>query len=596
MSVSVEGLETELEYKWVALSNTTIGTLLASLDGTIVLISLPAIFRGIQINPLTSFQYLLWLLFGYSVVTSTLLVTFGRISDMFGRVRLYNLGFAIFTVGTLLAYFTPNTGDLGAMELITFRIIQGIGGAFLFANGAAIIVDAFPESERGQALGINMVSLLAGSLVGLVMGGILAAYNWRYIFLVAAPIGVFGTVWSYLRLQERGKINRNQKLDIWGNVTFGAGLILLLVGMTYGVMPYGASPMGWWSPWVIASLALGGALLVAFPFIETHVESPMFRLELFRMRVFSAANFAGLLSSIGRGGVQIMLVILLQGIWLPLHGYSYESTPFWSGLYITPMLLGFVIMGPISGRIADRRGARGLATIGMVVSAITFLLLSLLPYNFQFWEFAAILFVMGLGGGLFASPNTVSIMNSVPPEHRGAASGMRATLQNIGQTVSIAIFFSIVLASLSSSLPSALSSAVQKAGAPQLGPVFASIPPTGAMFAAFLGYNPVGSILATPQLASVVSTIPSSVVVYLESNTFFPTAIASSFMSALQEAFYIGVVLSAIAAVASLMRGKHAPVQTAPLVERIQSEIPHPPISVASDPSDPPDEEAKDSR
>jgi MFS family permease len=290
-----------------------------------------------------------------------------------------------------------------------------------------------------------------------------------------------------------------------------------------------------------------------------------------------------------------MLVILLQGIWLPLHGYSYESTPFWSGLYITPMLLGFVIMGPISGRIADRRGARGLATIGMVVSAITFLLLSLLPYNFQFWEFAAILFVMGLGGGLFASPNTVSIMNSVPPEHRGAASGMRATLQNIGQTVSIAIFFSIVLASLSSSLPSALSSAVQKAGAPQLGPVFASIPPTGAMFAAFLGYNPIGSVLATPQLASVVSTLPSSVVTYLESNTFFPTAIASSFMSALQEAFYIGVVLSAIAAVASLMRGKRVLIQTAPSVERIQSEIPHPPIFVAGDPPDPPDEKVKDS-
>jgi MFS family permease len=584
-----------LEYKWVALSNTTIGTLLASLDGTIVLISLPAIFRGIQIDPLNSFQYLLWLLFGYSVVTSTLLVTFGRISDMFGRVKLYNLGFAVFTVGTLLAYFTPNTGTLGATELIAFRIIQGIGGAFLFANGAAIIVDAFPENERGQALGINMVSLLAGSMVGLIMGGVLAAYNWRYIFLVAAPIGIFGTVWSYLRLEERGRINRNQKLDIWGNVTFGVGLILLLVGMTYGVMPYGDSPMGWGSPWVIASLALGGALLAAFPFIEMHVESPMFRLELFRMRVFSAANFAGLLSSIGRGGVQIMLVILLQGIWLPLHGYSYESTPFWSGIYITPMLLGFVVMGPISGRLADKHGARGLATAGMVVSAVTFMLLSLLPYNFQFWEFAAILFVMGLGGGLFASPNTVSIMNSVPPENRGAASGMRATLQNIGQTVSIAIFFSIVLSSLSSSLPSALSSAVQKAGAPQLGPVFASIPPTGAMFAAFLGYNPVGSILAMPQLAPVVSTIPSSVITYLESGTFFPTAISSSFMSALQEAFYIGVVLSAIAAVASLMRGKHGLAQASTTTQRIQNEIPRLPAIVASGPRGPSDEEARDS-
>jgi len=559
---------------------------MASLDGTIVLISLPAIFRGIQIDPLTSFQYLLWLLFGYSVATSTLLVTFGRISDMFGRVKLYNLGFAIFTAGSLMAYLTPNTGDLGALELITFRIIQGVGGAFLFANGAAIITDAFPENERGQALGINMVAILAGSLIGLIAGGILATYNWRYIFLVSVPVGIFGTLWSYLRLEERGKINRNQKLDLWGNATFGIGLTLILLAVSYGLEPYGNSPMGWANPWVAGSLVAGCAMLVAFPFIESRVEYPMFNLDLFRIKAFSAGNVANLMSSVGRGGVQIMLIILLQGIWLPLHGYSFESTPFWSGIYITPMLLGFVVMGPLSGRLSDRHGARGLATSGMIITAATFLLLSTLPYDFQFWEFAVILFVMGIGGGLFASPNTVAIMNSVPPEHRGAASGMRATLQNAGQTVSIAIFFTIVLSTLSGNLPGALSAAAQGAGAPQLAQAFNSIPPTGAVFAAFLGYNPIGSVLSSPQLAPLLQAHPLSLSVqaYLTGTTFFPKAIAPPFMTALQEAFYIGVAISVVAAAASLLRGgKMQTIQTT-FVQPMEAGLTKPNMPIVSDP------------
>jgi EmrB/QacA subfamily drug resistance transporter len=562
---------------------------MASLDGTIVLISLPAIFRGIQIDPLNSFQYLLWLLFGYSVATSTLLVTFGRISDMFGRVKLYNLGFAIFTVGSVLAYLTPNTGDLGALELIVFRIVQGVGGAFLFANGAAIITDAFPENERGQALGINMVSILAGSVIGLVMGGVLATYNWRYIFLVSVPVGVFGTAWSYLRLQERGKINRHQKLDLWGNATFGIGITLVLLGVSYGLLPYGTSSMGWSNPWVMGALATGCALLVAFPFIESRVKYPMFDLGLFRIKAFSAGNIANLLASVGRGGVQIMLIILLQGIWLPLHNYSFESTPFWSGIYITPMLLGFVVMGPLSGRISDRRGAKGLATIGMLITGATFFMLSTLPSNFPFWEFAVILFVMGIGGGLFASPNTVAIMNAVPPEHRGVASGMRATLQNAGQTISIAAFFTIVLSSLASSLPTALSTAAQSAGAPQLAQVFNTIPPTGAVFAAFLGYNPVGSILSSPQVAQLLLTHPLSAQVqaYLTSTTFFPSAIAPPFMAALQEAFYIGVAISIGAAVASLLRGSSVRMAALQFEDRAKIDLPEvkPPASPRPAPS-----------
>lgn len=563
-----------MEYKWTVLSNTTIGVLMATIDGTIVLISIPAIFRGIGIDPLApgSFEYLLWILFGYGVVTAAFLVTFGRISDMFGRVRFYNAGFAVFTVGSFLAAFTPNSGSLGAIELIIFRIIQGVGGAFLWANSAAIVTDAFPANERGQALGINMVAALVGSLVGLIMGGVLAYFNWRYIFLVSVPVGIFGTAWSYWKLKEVVGIKEHQKLDIWGNLAFAAGLVLILIGTTYGLLPYGSSDMGWASPWVVVSLAGGAAFLLAFPYIETKVPDPMFRLELFRSRAFSAGNVAGLLAAVGRGGVQIMLIILLQGIWLPLHGYSYESTPFWSGIYITPMLLGFVIMGPLSGRISDRRGAKELASAGMLITAATFIALSLLPYNFSFPEFATIIFIMGLGGGMFAAPNTAAIMNASPAEHRGAASGMRATMNNVGQTASLAIFFSIVLVALAASLPGALASAVTKAGAPQLAQAFQSIPPTNALFAAFLGYNPVSSILNVMP-ASQVAQIPQSTQAYLTGNTFFPTAIAPAFMSALQITFYIGAALSVAAAAASLLRGAFVP---HPVMEAIKPEEPVP--------------------
>jgi len=545
-----------VQYKWVALSNTTIGTLMASIDGTIVLISLPAIFRGINIDPLTSFQYLLWILFGYSLVTSTLLVSFGRISDMYGRVRLFNLGFAIFTIGSLLCAVTPNTGDLGASELIVFRIVQGIGGAFLFANSAAILTDAFPPRERGKALGINMTAAIAGSLVGLVLGGVLALFDWRYIFLVSVPVGAVGTVWSYAKLKDAAAIRKGQHVDVWGNLTFAAGLTFVILGVTYALEPYGNSAMGWGDPWVIASMVAGFGLLVAFPLVEKRVPDPMFRLDLFRNRMFSAANLAGVFAAVGRGGVQIMLIILLQGIWLPLHGISYQSTPFWAGVYMIPMIAGFAIMGPISGYFSDRYGAKTFATVAMIITAATFLALSFLPYDFSYPEFAAIIFIMGLGGGLFAAPNIASIMNAVPPEYRGAASGMRATLQNTAQTISLAIFFTVIITGLSASLPSALSSAMASAGVPQLATVFSSISPTSALFSAFLGYNPIQSILAIPQLASAVAQIPSATLNFIEGQTFFPNAIAPSFISALDLSFYIGAALSLAAALASLLRGE----------------------------------------
>jgi EmrB/QacA subfamily drug resistance transporter len=544
-----------VQYKWVALSNTTLGMLMASIDMTIVLIAMPSIFRGININPFTSFQYLLWVMFGYSIVTATLLVTFGRLSDIYGRVKLYNLGFLIFTIGSILLFLTPNTGDAGAIELIVFRIIQGVGAAFLFSNSGAIITDAFPENERGKALGINQLAFLAGSLIGLILGGVLAVYDWRLVFLVSVPVGIIGTAWSYWKLKEQHIQRKKQKLDIWGNISFGGGLTLVLLSITYGLTPYGNSPMGWSNPWVIASLITGVGLLVAFPFIERKVPDPMFRLDLFKNRTFTAGNIATFLSAMSRGGVMIMLVVLLQGIWLPLQGYSYDSAPFWAGIFMIPMSIGIAITGPLSGWLSDKHGARILATMGMIITAIAFLAFTLLPANFGYLPFAIILLVMGIGNGIFMSPNMASVMNSCPAEHRGAASGMRSTLQNCGQTISQAIFFSIIIISLNATLPLALSTAVASTGASsQVAAVFSHTPAAGALFAAFLGYNPIGTLLQTMN-PTLVAALPQHTLTMLEGQTFFPNAIASPFMNALIIAFVIAAILCLMAAVFSALRG-----------------------------------------
>ena len=544
-----------VQYKWVALSNTTIGMLMASIDMTIVLIAMPSIFRGINIDHFTSFQYLLWIMFGYSIVTATLLVTFGRLSDMFGRVKLYNLGFLIFTIGSILLFLTPNTGDAGAIELIAFRIVQGVGAAFLFSNSGAIITDAFPVNERGKALGINQLAFLAGSLIGLVLGGVLAVFDWRLVFLVSVPVGIIGTIWSYWKLKEQNIVRKKQKMDIWGNISFGAGLTLILIGITYGLTPYGTSPMGWGNPWVVGSLLSGAALLIAFPFIEKHVEQPLFNLSLFKNRQFATANIATFLSSISRGGVMVMLVVLLQGIWLPLHGYSYDSTPFWAGIFMLPMSIGIALTGPLSGWLSDKHGARVLATAGMIITGVGFLVFTLLPSNFEYLPFALILLFLGIGNGIFMSPNMASVMNSCPPEHRGAASGMRSTLQNCGQTISQAIFFAIIIISLNATLPVALSTAVSNTGAsPQIASAFSHTPAAGALFGAFLGYNPIGTMLKG--MGSIAAGLPQSTLTTLTSQTFFPNAIASPFMTALTTAFIFAAVLCFLAAVFSGLRGK----------------------------------------
>lgn len=543
-----------VKYKWVALSNTTIGVLMATINGTITLISLPAIFRGIQLSPFEagSFVYLIWILMGFNIVTATLLVTFGRLSDIFGRVKLFNLGFAIFTAGSILLFVTPGTGTTAALLLVIFRIIQGVGAAFLFSNSSAILTDAFPSHERGKALGINQVAALGGSFIGLILGGILSIYNWRYVFLVSVPVGLLGTFWSYWKLKETAVIKKDQKIDYIGNLTFGSGLTIALIAITYGLLPYGNSTTGWSNPVVIGGLSLGILLLILFPIVEMKVKQPMFRMSLFKIRAFAAGNMSSLLSAIGRGGVMLMLIILLQGIWLPLHGYQYAVTPFWAGIYMIPMTVGFLVMGPLSGWLSDKYGARILSTIGMVIVAVAFLVLSALGPNFNYWIFGATLFIMGAGNGMFSAPNTAAIMNSVPADSRGAASGMMTTIQNAGMTASLGLFFTIVLLSLTVNLPVSFNSALSSLGVSNLDKIFDSTPPTVAMFSAFLGYNPVGTIIASvPGL-----TVPQNILSQMEGLTWFPSTLAPAFMSSLRVAFYVGMILSISAAVVSVIRGK----------------------------------------
>jgi len=544
-----------LDYKWTALSNVAIASLMGSINMTIVMIALPAIFNGIHIDPLNSFQYLLWILMGYGLVTATLLLSFGRISDMYGRVKMFRLGFLIFSLASVLLYLTPSTGDLGAIEIIIFRIIQATGSALFMANSAAILTDAFPPNERGKALGINMVAVISGSFFGLILGGILAVFNWRYVFLVSVPFGLIGTVWSYYKLKELSIKAVKTKIDLWGNLTFVLGITLLLVGVTYGLIPYGNNPMGWSNPWVIASLILGLISLILFPVVENRVESPMFRLDLFKNRSFTYANLAGLMGALGRGGMMFMLILLLQGIWLPLHGYSYESTPFWAGIYMLPLTVGIIIMGPLSGILSDKYGPRWIATGGMIIVTISFLLLAALPYNFNYIEFGLALLLMGIGGGMFGSPNSASIMNSVPPEDRGVASGMMYTIMNTAMTASMAIFFTIVIVGITQRFPDAMTSSLLSIGAVNLAPVLSNIPPTAALFSAFLGYNPVNAILSNLP-ATFVAHIPQSTLTSITGTTWFPSTLANAFIPSLRTSFYIGAILSAIGAILSALRGE----------------------------------------
>ncbi|MGW5755538.1 MFS transporter [Nocardia rhamnosiphila] len=535
-------------YKWIALSNTTLGMLIATINSSIVLIALPDIFKGIDLNPLESgnTSYLLWMMMGFLVVTAVLVVSFGRLGDMFGRARMYNMGFAIFTVSSIFLAITWFDGPAAAIWLIAWRVVQGIGGAFLMANSSAILTDAFPADQRGLAMGINGVAAIAGSFLGLLVGGVLAPIQWHYIFLVSVPFGVVGTVWAYLKLRDTG-VRKKAKMDWWGNATFAVGLVAILVGITYGIQPYRDSDMGWANPWVLTAIIGGAVVLGVFVYIETRVESPLFELSLFRNRAFAFGNAANLMASIGRGGLQFILIIWLQGIWLPQHGYDYSRTPLWAGIYMVPMTIGFLLSAPLSGALSDRLGTRRFTTTGMIITAGTFGALIALPVDFSYSVFALILLINGIGMGLFSSPNRALVMNSLPNTSRGSGAGMMTTFQNAAMVLSIGLFFSLMIAGLSAHLPSAMFDGLTAGGmadAPAQG--IAALPTVGILFAAFLGYNPIQQVGG-----EALQGLPQTAIDHLTGLEFFPHLISDPFADGLSAAFTFALVCCVLGAIFS---------------------------------------------
>lgn len=539
-------------YKWIALSNTTLGMLMATINSSIVLIALPDIFRGIQINPLlpSNTGYLLWMIMGFIVVTAVLVVGLGRLGDMYGRVRMYNLGFLIFAISSVLLALTWTTGDSAALWLIGWRVVQGVGGALLMANSSALLTDAFPLHQRGLALGINAVAAIAGSFLGLLIGGVLGPINWHLVFLVSVPFGIFGTIWAYLMLHDTSERHR-ARMDWWGNITFAVGLIAILVGITYGIQPYEDHVMGWTNPFVLGCIGGGVVFLLLFLLIESKVANPLFNLALFANRSFSFGNVANLLASLGRGGLQFILIIWLQGIWLPQHGYSFEETPLWAGIYMLPLTVGFLVSAPLSGALSDRVGARWFTTGGMLLTGLSFWLLNQLPVNFGYPTFAALLVLNGVGMGLFASPNRADIMNNLPARARGAGAGMTATFQNSATVLSIGFFFSLMIIGLSHSLPSTLEQGLIAHSVPAADAHrVAALPPVAVLFASLLGYNPVQQLLG-----GVLPQLPPDQSAFLTGRSFFPSLISQPFAAGLAEAFWFALIVCVVAALASWLCG-----------------------------------------
>ncbi len=546
-----------INYKWIVLMNTTLGALMATIDGSILIISLPAIFKGLGVNPLQGgdASLLLWLILGYTIVSCVSVVAIGRLSDMFGRVKLYNIGFIIFAISSTVLYASSYLigGTNGVLAMILVRLVQGLGGGFLIGNSAAILTDAFPANQRGMALGINQIAAVGGSIIGLVVGGVLAAIDWHLIFLISVPVGILGAIWAYFALHELAVVQKKQRFDIFGNITFAAAILLILISLTYGIQPYGNSTVGWSNPLVDAGLFLGILLIIIFVFIESKVQDPMFRLWLFKIRSFTAGNICLLLAGIARGGLQFMLIIWLQGIWLPLHGINFSQTPLYAAMDMIPLIVGFLLAGPVSGYLSDKYGPRFFTTTGMFINVFGFIALALLPVNFSYPVFATIIFFMGIGNGMFTSPNTAAIMNSVPPEYRGVSSGIRATLFNLSTVLSISVFFSLLTTGMAATLPNALynglvSQNVSVAAAQQV----SKLPPTSAVFATLLGYDPMKILIPS----NVLSSLPQANQDTILGTTFFPTIISQSFISGMRIVFYCGAFMTFIAAIFSITRGR----------------------------------------
>lgn len=543
-------------YKWIALSNTTIGVLIATIDSSILIIALPRIFDGMGVNPLIpgNVELLIWLLLGYTIASSATVLTIGRLSDMFGRVKLYNLGFLIFAICSILLCVSSYLvhGTTGILSLIIIRIFQGLGGGFLFANSTAILTDAFPHNERGKAMGINQVAGVSGSIIGLLIGGILVTIDWHLVFLVSVPISVIGTIWAYVALREIASIKEDQKLDIVGNATFIAAITVTLLSLSYMMLPYSGNTGGWSNPILIAGVAIGILLFAAFAYIELHVKEPMFHLGLFKIRTFLFGNASLFLAGLARGGLQFMLVVWLQGVWLPLHGVSFANTPFQAGIDMIPLILGFLSGGPISGYLSDKHGARLFSTVGMLVCALGFMILLAMPVNFNYAIFGVTIFIVGVGQGMFMSPNTASIMNSVPPEFRGVASGMRTTIFNVSYMLSLVVFFTILVFGVSAQLPKALYSGLiaQNINA-SVAKQISALPPSSGVLAAFLGYNPMATMIPSSMFSQLPAANRSSII----GTTFFPKLLSEPFANGIGLVFSIALAMSLVAALASALRG-----------------------------------------
>jgi MFS family permease len=559
-------------YKWVALTNTTLGVFMAIINSSIILISLPAIFRGIGINPLSpgNVGYLLWLLMGFLLVMAVLVISLGRLGDIVGRVRIFNLGFAVFTAASIFLALDPFHAGSGAIWLVLWRLVQGVGGAMIFANASAILVDAFPADQRGLAMGINQVAAIGGSFVGLILGGVLSVVDWRLIFWVSVPFGLIGTVWSYMSLRDNG-VRTAAKIDWWGNLTFAVGLTAVLVGIVYGIEPYGGSSMGWTSPLVLSAFAIGVVFLATFFVIEIKVDAPMIDLRLFRIRAFFMGSGAGFLMAVARGGLQFMLIIWLQGIWLPLHGYNYSDTPLWAGIFLLPLTVGFLVAGPLSGFLSDRHGARILSTSGLSVFALSFLGLLFVPTNFAYWVFALLVFANGVGGGMFSAPNQAAVMNSVPPEQRGGAAGIQAALMNTGMVLSIGVFFSLMIVGLTKTLPSAMYKGLTTHGiAAGQATTVAHTPVVGSLFSSFLGFNPLKSLLGSQSSSHVTLAQWTT----LTGKHFFPSLLQSPFHHGLVIVFSVAIAISLIGALFSAFRGEryiHQPVTVSDVISELAS-------------------------
>jgi EmrB/QacA subfamily drug resistance transporter len=415
-----------LQYKYVVLTNTTLGAFMAVLDGNVVLIALPTIIADL---PGTTTFDGIWILMGYTLITATLLLTFGRLSDIFGRVRLYTLGFAVFTVGSALCSISPN-----GVTLVVFRLVQGTGSALLFSNSAAILTDVFPPDERGRALGINQVAGTIGSVGGLIAGGVLTGtLGWRSIFWINIPVGLFATAWAFTRLKETSQPNRSEKLDPIGNTLFAVGLSVFLLGLTFGAL-------SGFSPILVGAMVVGLAMLGAFVAAEMKAKFPMMDLSLFRIRQFSAGILSNLLASVARGAVSLVLVFYFQGA-LGLDALT-------AGVLLVPLALAFVTFGPLCGYLSDRFGSRLFTTAGMIVLTVALFWLSLFHFGAPYSQLLLPMILAGAGGGMFVAPNMASIMNATPPARRGIASGTSSTLVNTGFLLSMGFAFAIMAATV----------------------------------------------------------------------------------------------------------------------------------------------------